>query len=145
MEVDDIISRLIAQVSEFEARVEGAAELTALIKSGKAPNRSPSGYVLPTGLVAQPADTATGIHRQELTESYGIVIVQTIPNDKHGRKGLPKINALRDKIIANLAGWSPSGSFDVLSLTRAKLQGLNAGTITYQVDFSTKDQLRILT
>lgn len=145
MQVDDIISRLIAEVSEFEGRVEGAAELAALVKTGKAPNRTPSAFVLPLGIIAQPADTVTGLHRQAFTESYAIVIVQTTANDKNGRKGLTKINILRDSVIVNLAGWSPSGSFDVLALTRAKLQSLNAGTITYQVDFSTKDQLRILT
>jgi hypothetical protein len=101
--------------------------------------------VLPLGLVAQPADIATGIFRQGFTESYGVIIVQTVANDKHGRKGLTKINILRDSVIASLAGWSPPGSFDALALARARLIGLKAGTITYQVDFSTKDQLRILT
>ncbi|NOR63252.1 MAG: hypothetical protein GQ535_12260 [Rhodobacteraceae bacterium] len=145
MQVEDIISRLIAQVSEFEGRVEGSAELAALVKTGRAPNRTPAAFVLPLGIVAQPADTVTGLYRQGFTESFGIVIVQTIANDKNGRKGLSKIHTLRDAVIANLAGWRVPGGFDVLALTRAKLQSLNAGTITYQVDFSTKDQLRILT
>ncbi|NOR62160.1 MAG: hypothetical protein GQ535_06675 [Rhodobacteraceae bacterium] len=145
MQVEDIISRLIAEVSEFEGRVEGAAELAALVKEGRAPNSTPSAFVLPLGIVAQPADTVTGLYRQGFTESYGIVIVQTVANDRRGRKGLSKINTLRDAVIGNLAGWGPSGSFDALALTRAKLQSLNAGTITYQVDFSTKDQLRIST
>ena len=145
MEIEDITARLIDRVTAFEGRVDSATALAALVKSGKAPNRSPSSYVLPLGLVASPATTMTGLHDQHFTESYGIVIVQTVPNDLHGAKGLPQIHTLRDAVIMALAGWKPSGSWDGLSLTRAKLQSLNAGTITYQVDFSTTDHLRIST
>ena len=143
MQIDDLITRLKAEVPEFQGRVEGAAELAALVKDGRAPNRTPSAYVLPLGLVATPATTATGVHRQLFTETFGVVIVLTVANDATGAKGLPKINLLRDAVIQKLAGWQPTGAFEAISLRRAVLKSMVKGTITLQVDFNTDDYLRI--
>lgn len=143
MQVEELITRLIAEIADFQGRVEGAAALAALVKVGRAPNRTPSAYVLPLGLVARPTDTGAGLHRQSYTETFGIVIVLTVANDATGAKALPKINVLRDAVIQALAGWQPANAFDSLSLSRASLKSMAKGTITYQVDFTTTDYLRI--
>ncbi len=65
-------------------------------------------------------------------------------NDARGAKAMSKIDALRDKVIDAVAGWTPaSADAEAFELTRARLMSLNNGTITYQVDFKINSYLRI--
>lgn len=141
MQIDDIIARLKSEVGALQSRISAVAELSALVKGGRLPNSTPAAYVLPLGLQAQPADIVTGLYRQGVVETYGVVIITNSANDARGAAGLPNVNALSDQIIAALAGWSADN--DVLELVRGRLISLNAGMIIYQLDFKATSQIRI--
>jgi hypothetical protein len=141
MLVDDVIARLTAIPELVE--VSGVAELGALMQGGRPPNRMPAAFVVPLGLRAGPPDAVAGLYRQRQIETIGVVIVVATAGDARGAVGSGKVVALRDAVIAALAGWGPTGGFGVLELVRADLVSVAAGTIVYQTDFSIPDQLRI--
>lgn len=141
--LDDVIARLKARCADFRL-IEGAAELSALVQGGRAPNRTPAAFVIPVGLRATPPSAAAGLFRQVYSETIGVVIVQTTAGDARGAAGVMPVHGLRQQVIECLAGWGPGG-FGVLELVRGSLVSLQAGTIIYQIDFSIPQQLRIAT
>lgn len=142
MQIDQIKARLISEVSAFQDRVEAIADLSALVKGGRLPNRTPTAFVLPLGETASPADMVTGLYRQVLTENFGVLLITNSANDARGAAGVPDVSALRDQVIDALAGWGPGA--EVLELTRGRLVSLTAGMIIYQIDFKTLKQIRII-
>ncbi|MEX0971524.1 MAG: hypothetical protein WD046_13885 [Paracoccaceae bacterium] len=141
MQIEEIITRLKAQVASFQSRIEAVADLSSLVKGGRLPNRTPSAYVLPLGLQALAADIVAGMYRQGMSETFGVVIITNAANDARGAAGVPDVTGLRDQVIAALAGWG-SGAV-VLEVLRGRLVSLNAGMIIYQLEFKTTFQIRI--
>lgn len=141
MLTDEVIARLAAEVPAFVS-VEGAAELAAVMKGGRAPNRMPAAFVLSAGLRARPADAAAGVFRQAVSEMTGVLIVA---GDARGGAAAGRAETLCGQVVAALAGWTPEGEQIIgpMELTSAELLGLEAGVVSYQVNFSTAQQLRI--
>lgn len=144
MLTDEVIARLVAEVPAFIS-VEGAAELAAVMKGGRAPNRMPAAFVLSAGLRARPADAAAGVFRQAVSEMTGVLIVAGVAGDARGGAAAARAETLCGQVVAALAGWTPEGEQIIgpMELTSAELLGLEAGVVSYQVNFSTAQQLRI--
>jgi hypothetical protein len=142
MLVDDIIERL-DDVTGLTGRVEGAAELSALVKSGNLPQQTPAAFVLPLGLRGGQWEVSTGIFRQAYEETVSIVLVLESPSDATGAKALPEINDLIWGIVEKIAGWAPAEAVSVFRLVRGALVSMSAGTLIYQLDFALQNQLRI--
>lgn len=144
MLADEVVARLRAEVPELRS-VDGAAELAAVMKGGRAPNQVPAAFVLAAGLRARAPDAAAGMYRQLVAETTGILIVAATAGDARGGKAASRAEALCGAVVAALAGWTPAGA-DVIGpmqLESAELVGLEAGVVSYQVNFSTQRQLRI--
>lgn len=134
--VDEVIARLKAEIGDFQGRVEGAAELAALVAQKTLPARTPAGFVLPLGLSAEPNTVFTGGHRQRVTERVGVVFLVRYAGDATGARSLPTITALETAIEGALAGWQPASVETPLDLVRGSLLSLTAGAVFYQVDFA---------
>lgn len=144
MLLDAVIDRLDAQVPNLSRRVQGAAELAALIRDGKLPAQTPASYVLPLGFRAREADAAAGLFTQILADQVAVVLVVRVASDATGEKAFGKIDALVEQVLAALAGWEPEdNSFGVLTPTAGDLISLVAGAVMFQVTFSLQRQLRI--
>lgn len=132
-----VTDRLKLQVADLQDRVEGAAELAALVQQNKLPQRTPAAFVLPLAQDGGPNDAATGGHRQRVLETVGVVVVVRHAGDATGRKQIaefvPVLNAVRD----SLAGWLPDASYDVFEFLRGRLVGLAGGAALQQLDFRT--------
>lgn len=135
--VDAVAARLKVQVADLNDRVEGAAELAALVDKGKLPQRSPSAFVLPLAQDGQANAAATGGHRQKVLEAIGVVVVVRHAGDATGRHQIaafvPLLNAVRDA----LAGWEPDSSYEAFDFLRGRLVGLAGGAALQQLDFRT--------
>ena len=137
-----VIARLENQVPELAGRVEGAAELNALVQSNGLPQHTPAAHVLPLGLRGGRPDAAAGMFRQEFEETVAVVL--TLRNQgRTGDRGLAGADALISAIVAAIAGWAPGDEIGVFSLSRGQLVSFQAGALVYQLDFSIVDQLRI--
>lgn len=143
MRLDAVKDRIDANVPALAGRVEGAAELSALVKSGNLPQQMPAAYVLPLGLRGGAADAATGIFAQIYDDTTSVVIVEEAAGDATGAIALPTIDALVWSIIETICGWAPGDEVGVFRLVRGQLVSLSAGAVIYQLDFAIQDQLRI--
>ena len=144
MLVDDVITRLEAQVSDLAGRVQGAAELTALVREGALPNETPFAFVLPLGLSGGEVQSSTGVFIQSVQDTIAIILLVEGAGDVSGEDTLPEMKVLIDATLQALCGWGPaSNNFGVFRVTRGALVSLNAGTQIYQLDFAIDDQIRI--
>lgn len=141
--LDEIITQLKAEVADFENRVDTAAQLAALVRSGNLPNRTPCAYVVPLGFTTEPQKSAAGMFIQSIKPRVGVVIAVNTAGDASGAKSLPEIETLSDDVIAALAGWQPASAKDGLQIVKGQLVSLTRGLILYQLDFSITDQVRI--
>ncbi len=145
MLIDDVIALIEAHVADLAKRVEGAAELSGLVKQNALPPVTPAAFVLPLGLRGSEPDASAGLFRQTYDEVVGVVLVIEAPGDATGRAALPTMHALAMQVVLAVCGRAPSDQVGVFRLLRGALISLSAGTIIYQLDFAIQDQLRIAT
>lgn len=146
MLLDQVIGRLVVLCPDLGTRIEGAAELTALVTSGALPNVTPCAFVLPLGLRGGAAHAVTGLFRQGVDEVVGVVLIVEAPGSDTGAPALPTIDALVNSVIAAMCGWRPDDdAIGVFQLARGALLQASRGAVMYQLDFSIPDQLRIAT
>ncbi len=144
MQLNDVISRIGAKVAPLAGRVEGAAELTELVREDALPNITPAAYVLPLGLRGGQPDAAAGLFRQAFEAFVGVVLVIDSAGDVTGAGALPTMDELVDQVVAAMCGWGPGNAVGgVFQLSRGALVSLSRGTIIYQLDFAIEDMLRI--
>lgn len=141
--VDAVASRISATVGALTERIEGAADLAALISAGAMPQREVTAFVVPLGFDDRGGDSATSAHTQMLEESVGVVLVIKALGDAKARRALPTIEQLTDAVIVAVAGWAPEDVADVFRVKRGRLLSADKGLVIYQIDFALLDQLRI--
>jgi hypothetical protein len=144
MLIDDVVARL-KEVASLGKRVEGAADLAAMVKADKLPAVTPHTYVVPLGLRPRSeGDAATGAFTQAIDEVVGVILIVRASCDATGAKSLGTIQQLISDVLAALGGFDPAEAIGVLRLQRGELVSLNAGAVIYQLDFAILTQLRNL-
>lgn len=131
-------------VPSLTGRVQGAAALAHLTRSGVSFQGDRAAFVLPLGLRAGEADILTGLVRQPLDRMVGVVLMVRNLADGTGEQALAELEPIVDDVIARIVGWGPS-DFAQFTLARGELVSIDAGVITFQLDFGLADQLRIAT
>ncbi|MEJ0012793.1 MAG: hypothetical protein WDM94_09245 [Bauldia sp.] len=143
--VADVVTRLGTEVDALTKRIEGAAELTELVRKNELPNVTPWAFVIPLGLMPRSqGDAATGVFTQGVDELIGVVLIVRSSGDAKGGKALTPIDALIEAVLPALLGWAPDAAIGVLRLVRGAMVGLVAGAATYQLDFALQRQVRVL-
>lgn len=137
-------SRLDALVPELSGRIEGAIAFADLMRRNALPQVTPAAFVLPLGLQGGTADVVSGLYRQEVREVVGVVLVLRSFSGT-GEKAVPELDQLVGAIVNAVAGYGPSDAVGVFVLSRGSIVSMSAGTISYQIEFTLSDQLRIAT
>lgn len=138
-----LAARVEERVEALAKRVQGAAELAALLAANQIPQVTPAGFALPGALRPGNADAAAGIFRQGVTETVLFVLVTRNAGDATGARSLPEISQLINQIVAAVCGWGPAEAIGVFQLAGGRLAGVRAGAVFYELHFSIDDQLRI--
>lgn len=141
--IDAIIARLLDRVADFKGRVDGAGDLSALMKRKALPAKTPAAHVIPGTLRGGQSETGTGAFIQATTETFSVIITVR-SHDRVGEKGVEPIDALKSKVIAAIAGWTPDGEVGVFEIAAGSIFRVVAGAVIYQIDFRISDQVRIL-
>ncbi len=124
-------------------RVQGALKLGELTKAGASIQANVAAFVLPLGLRGGAGSAATGLFRQSIDRLVGVVLMVRNLGDATGSKAGAEMETLIEDVIGAIAGWSPDEAVGVYVVARGELVSISAGTVTYQLDFSLEDQLRI--
>lgn len=141
MMIDAVIARLKERTDL--RRVEGAASLQRLMSQKTVPSGTHAAFVVPLGLQGGPADAATGLFRQTLTEAVGVIVIRNIWGDRTGAAVKDELQDDIDAVIAALAGWAPVPGPGVFQVNRGQLVGAENTAVVYQLDFGIATQLRI--
>ncbi len=139
--LDAVMQRLKSSAPELRS-VQGALDLTRLLKSKGLPEATPAAFVVTTGLRGGAVQDATGLFVQGFEETTAVIVV--FRNVEHGaRPAVDPVRPVIDAVIHALAGWGPSGAQDVFRLLRGAVVEFAPGSLIYQIDFAIGDQLRI--
>lgn len=140
--LDAVISRLKEQVPELRS-VDGAAALEALRRQNAFPQITPAAFVIPIGLSGRAVQSEmAGAFVQGLEETLGVVLI--IRNDNPASEAV--LGRLRDFVMdvtQALAGWAPDDSSAGFRLARGAMVPAGPGTVVYQLDMTTSNDLRI--
>ncbi len=127
-------ARVRAEVTALRGRVQGAADLAALIERDVLPQRRPYAFVVDLGEDATPPGPGTMIFRQRVTSLVGVVLIEDKAGDVKGaaaRAALtPLVTAVRDALV----GWTAPGVDWPVEYRRARLLAMRGGLVFRQVD-----------
>lgn len=140
------LAERLEAVPAIAGRIHPAAKLSELMARNQLPQMCPAAFVLPLGLRGGEPDVLSGLYRQPLDRLEGVLLVVRAAGDATGAAALVQLEPLIDATIEAIAGWAPGDwddGFGIYRLVRGELVSLSAGTLTYQLDFSIDDQLRI--
>jgi hypothetical protein len=136
----DALETRLEQASTIK-RVEGAVDLAAVMEAGKAPNITPTAYVVPLRETPGKSDRSMGPPVQTVTERIAIITVIKKAGDRRGKKANAELKLVRDEIRQLLFGYVPSSEYQRLALGPSGLLSFNNGVIWWQDEFITS-QLR---
>jgi hypothetical protein len=144
--VDDVIARLKAQVPALQNRVEGAADLTALVARGELPQVTPAAHVVPAGMTAGSVRTAnTGFYSQAVGRLVSVVLAFR-GRDKTATRGLDGVSGVIDAVLAAICGWTPDpATTGVFEMRGLRLVSMAGDALVYQIDFVLPDHLEVMT
>lgn len=142
--LDAVQARLQTQIPDLAGRVQDAADFTEMLKRGGAPAATPAAFVIPAAMIGRQPASATGLFIQDYTESISVVLVFS-STDPRASRAFKRLRPFIADVIEAIAGWTPGGTVGVFQLARGAVLGVGEGRLTYQLDFSIFDQLRIST
>ncbi|SMH42497.1 phage tail terminator protein [Mesorhizobium australicum] len=145
MLVSDLVTRIAGEIDALDDRVQGAAELSELVRRKALPQASPFAFVLPNGLIARnQGDAGAAAFTQMVDEVFAVVLFVRASGDVTGAKALPTIDALIWAVIEAVCGWGPDDAIGVFHMRRGQLLSAEAGAVIYQLDFGLQQQVRII-
>lgn len=103
MDLTPVIARLRTTLTGIKS-IGGAAELEAAAAIAPAP---PAAFVLPLAERASESGL-TGTHWQEITQTFGVVLVVANRRDATGAASLTDLAGLRLQLRSALMGWVPA-------------------------------------
>lgn len=143
--IDLVINRLEARVPALSGRVREAAMLAQLMEAGQLPQGGFTAFVLPGALRGGQADAVTGMFRQAIVRTISVMLVMRVAGDAKGTTAMDRIQPVIDATVDAVCGWSPDDAIiGVFQLSGGELTSLTKGTLTYVLDFTVNDQLRIM-
>jgi hypothetical protein len=144
--VGELIERLGDAIDALAGRVEGAIELSEMIRQKALPQATPFAFVIPAGIQPRSAgDAGANAFTQAVDDLVSVVLVVRTAGDVRGAKTQPKLETLVSEVVAAVAGFDPGGeTIGVFRLTRGRVVEFSAGTVFYQLDFAIQNQIRIL-
>lgn len=131
----DAIESRLESISEIKS-VDGAVALAAVMKSGKAPNRTPAVYVVPIRETPIQNNRTTGPAFQKVVEQIAIVIVIKKANDKTGNRANGDLKKVRDEIRDRIFGFSIA-EYEPVELGPSGLLSFEDGVLWWQDEFLT--------
>lgn len=144
--VADVIARLKAQVTDLSNRVEGAAELAAVMKAGKLPQVGPAAHVVYAGIAPNGRTEALTGHFQQPVLRMVSVLVTFRGYDKRSVRGSEGVETLIDAVIHALIDWTPNpATTGVFQVRSARPIATDQDATLYQIDFILPDHLEVIT
>lgn len=136
------LAERLALVTELKGRIHTAGKLSALMKTGQLANIGTAAFELPLGVTGGAVDAVTGLYVQRVRWLDGVLLSVPSHDDPTGARAVGLLEPLIDAVIEAIAGWGPVEDFGVYELVKGELASLDAGAVTYQLDFAIEDQLR---
>lgn len=137
-------ARLVT-LDDLKDRVEETADLAELIRRKLVPNRPVTAWIVPAGLRPRgEGEAGAGAFTQLVDEHFAVVLALRSSGDATGARALPRLNVLVWQIIEAVCGSDDEDAVGVFRLAGGRIVGLNAGLVTYQLEFAIQLQLRTI-
>ena len=132
MQLEPIITALRARCATLGPRIAGAAQFKLLPES--AALAVPCAFVVPLDDSPQESRAQNSI-RQDLKDSFAVIVAVSNVADEKGQTGAASIHALRAELWAALLGWRPDLRYDGINYEGGNLLSLDRARLWYQFEF----------
>lgn len=136
------LAERLALVEAFAGRIHSAGKLSTLLKTNQLANFGVAAFELPLGVTGGEVDAMAGLYRQRVRWLDGVLVSVPSHDDPTGARAVAQLEPLISAVIEAIAGWGPTEEFGAYELVKGELASLEAGAVTYQLDFAIEDQLR---
>lgn len=143
MLISDVVTRLNEAAPLLGGRIELAAKFTQLIKDNALPQITPAAFVVPAGFSARPNRLMSGLHAQQLSPRFNVIIAINYAADVTGSNALPAIDDIEEQVLLALCGWRPPSGTDVIEVVQGLAPEPFEGAVFQQIIFQTTRELRI--
>lgn len=138
MQLEPIISALRARCATFGNRVAGAAQFKPLPEN--AALAVPCAFVIP--LDDAPKDSmALNSVRQQLNDSFSVIVAVSNLADEKGQSGASNIHALRAALWSALLGWQPGPDYKGIAYEGGSLLAMDRARLWYQFEFGAEMEI----
>ncbi len=145
MLVADLAALIVAGVPQLADRVQGAAELSEMVKRQALPQSPVFAFVLPLGLSARgEGECMSGGFIQQFDATLAVLLGVRAAGDPSGSRALPTIDDLVGATLSAVCGRGPDDALGVWRLMRGELLSAADGVVLYQLEFGLRDELRII-
>lgn len=138
MKLTPVIAHLRANCPTFAGRVAGAAQY-ATSKSATA-LRAPCAFVIPLDDAPESNGSKVGV-RQQISESFGVVVAVSNEADEKGQAAVDQIHDLRSELWAALLNWPPADGYDGLDYQSGALIDLDRHRLWWQFEFGARTEI----
>ena len=135
---DDIRARLVDRVPALGGRVQAAADLAALQRSGGWPGVTPAAHVVPMGLAGGAQAPVFPRFRQKIDRLWSVILTIR-SHDATGAKWIDRVEDLEAAILDAMLGWAPLTHAEAFVLRRAALIRFETGTMVREMTFALTD------
>lgn len=138
MQLEIIIAALRERCPSFAERVAGAAQFKQLQENTALP--VPCAFVVPLDDDPE-APRAQNSIRQDLTDSFGVIVALDNTADERGQGSAHTVDSLRAELWAALLGWRPAERYNGLAYEGGTLLSLNRARLFYQFEFGAQMEI----
>ena len=138
MDLEPVIAQLKTYAPTFAGRVAGAAAFKGIPENTALD--VPCAFVLPLADDPQPATSQNAV-RQNLTDSFAVVVAVSNTSDERGQGAAFSVEALRRELWKALLGWRPTDEYDGVIYEGGSLQSIDRFQLFYQFEFGADMQI----
>lgn len=138
MQLETVIAALRARCLSFAGKVAGAGQFKLLPEA--AALAVPCAFVIP--LDDTPGDSlAMNSVRQELKDSFAVIVAVSNVDDERGQGAAHSVNALRAELWSALLGWRPDLRYDGITYEGGQLLSLDRARLWWQYEFGARMEI----
>ena len=131
------LSPIIEQIQELCPTFKRVAATAEIDLDKKVSVPLPAAFVVMLDERGEIVEVTGNEYMQEITESFGVVVILDNRKDKRGQEAMTLLDPIRAELFRALVNWCPDDCHDEIRFNRGYLVNMNPDLLFYAFEFET--------
>lgn len=131
------LSPIIEQIQELCSTFKRVAATAEINFDKKVSVPLPAAFVVMLDERGEIVEVTGNEYQQEITESFGVVVVLDNRKDRRGQDAMALLDPIRAELFRALVNWCPDQYHDEIRFSRSYLVSMNPDVLYYAFEFDT--------